>query len=336
MSKCLVTGASGFIGAHLVQALVARGDDVACLVRKSSRLEALAGLPIRFVYGDVTQPDALPAAVAECDVIYHMAGLTKALTRAALDRVNVGGTINLMQAAAASASPPVVVLVSSLAAVGPSVDGVPREPHDPCQPVSNYGRGKLAGERAAAELADRVPLTILRPPTVIGEGDTLSLSLFRSVALFRIHLVPGYRTKCYSMIHASDLAQCAIAAAERGKRVEAGNHASGVGIYYPADAEMPTFAEYGRLIARGFGRSGVFCIPTPLAAAWVTGAMGELLGQILRRPASMNFDKAREASAGNWICSPQSAVEDLGFRPAAPLADRFRQTCEWYRREGWV
>jgi nucleoside-diphosphate-sugar epimerase len=299
-------------------------------------VEALQDLPTRLVTGDVTQPDSLPSAMADCDVVYHLAGLTKALSRAALDRVNAGGATNLMQVAAARTSPPVVVLVSSLAVAGPAVDGVPREPQDPCRPISNYGRSKLAGEHAATKLADRVPLSIVRPPIVIGEGDLLTLNLFRSVALLRIHLMPGYRTKRFSIVHAADLAQCLIAAAERGKRVAPGSHKSGVGIYYPADDTMPTFAEFGRLIAQGFGRSGVFCIPMPREAVWTTGAIGELLGYLLRKPTSMNLDKAREAVAGSWVCSPRTATQELGFRPAVPLAERFRQTCEWYLREGWV
>lgn len=336
MAKCLVTGASGFIGTHLVRALVARGDEVTCLVRKHSRVAEIKDLPVYFVAGDITQPDSLPAAVQGCDVIYHLAGLTKALSRRALDRVNAQGTANLLQAVAACASPPVVVQISSLAAAGPASGQTPRMPSEPCQPVSNYGRSKLAGERAAIELAERVPVSIVRPPIVLGEGDLVSLGLFRSVKWLHLHGVPGFRARRFSVIHADDLVQGIIAIAEGGQRVTAASQTTGDGIYYLADSEMPTFAELGRLIAHGFGQCCVLCLPVPRILLRITGICGELMGQVRRSPVSLNLDKAREATAGSWICSPQTAARDVGFRPAAPLDERLRQTCEWYVREGWV
>ncbi len=336
MAKCLVTGASGFIGAHLVRALTARGDDVTCLVRPHSALEAIRDLPIRTVRGDVARPETLVAAVADCDTIYHLAGLTKALSRTALARVNTQGTENLMRAAAARSSPPVVVLVSSLAAAGPARGGIPCVPGDACQPVSNYGRSKLAGERAASALADRVPLSIVRPPIVIGEGDLLTLGLFRSIKWLHLHWVPGFRARRFSVVHADDLVQGLLAVAERGKRVAATEPSTGTGIYYLADAEIPTFAELGRSIGRGFNQGGVLCLPLPRAVLWTSGLFGEVVGQVRRWPMAMNLDKVREATAGSWTCSPQAATEDLGFQPALPLAERIRQTCEWYVREGWV
>ena len=343
MAKCLVTGASGFIGTHLVRALIERGDQVNCLVRRTSKLPRLNGLPIRLALGDITDAESLPPLLAECDVVYHLAGLTKALSVQEFLRVNAGGIEGLMQAAAALPTPPVVVFVSSLAASGPASNGHPREPHQPPQPVSNYGKSKLAGEIAAAEYADRVPLSILRPPIVIGEGDYLALGLFHTVYAFRFHLVPGLKPNRFSVVHVADLVQAIIAAGERGRRVTPKDSAVngtpdpiGQGIYFPADIEMPDFAELGQLIARGLGRDRVRCIHTPSFGVQVSGFLGEVAGQILRHPMSLNLDKAREAAAGSWTCSPRTANEELGFQPGAPLAERFRQTAQWYLREGWL
>jgi nucleoside-diphosphate-sugar epimerase len=273
-----------------------------------------------------------------------------------------------MQAAAQLPNPPVVIFVSSLAAAGPAVDGQPREPHHIPKPVSSYGKSKLAGEILASQLSDRVPLTILRPPIVIGEGDQLTLDLFHSVATFRFHLVPGWTPAKVSIIHAADLVQALILAAERGKRVTPAATAmlssgykilpdgaivprvpppdlitqqevapnAGQGIYFPADEAMPDFAEFGQLMARGLGRKRVRCVHTPHAGAFVLGAISEFVGKIIRKPMAMNLDKAREAVAGNWICSPRTAFEDLGFHPGASLDERFRQTVRWYCDEGWI
>lgn len=347
MAKCLVTGASGFIGTHLVRALVERGDEVSCLVRRTSKLSAFADLPIRFAEGDVTDAESLTAALAHCDVVYHLAGLTKALSREDFDRVNADGIDNLMQAAARRSSPPVVIFVSSLAAAGPAINGAPREPHELPRPVSNYGKSKLAGEIAAVNLAGRVPLSILRPPIVIGEGDVFSLDLFHSVSAFRVHMVPGWRARYFSVVHAFDLVDAMIAAAERGRRVPGMAYkvqnglvesieGKGQGIYFPTDPETPDFAEFGRLIARGLGRKDVICLPTPPLAVHATGILGEALGRVLGRPVTLNLDKAREATAGDWTCSPRTANLELGFQPKASLADRVRQTAQWYVQQGWL
>src|SRR5262245_34964850 len=131
MAKVLVTGATGFIGTKLTQRLVERGDDVTCLVRTSSRREALEPLGVRFVYGDVRDGDAVRAAVEGAQVVYHLAGLTTAFRAADLMAVNAEGFRKLAASCAAASSPPTLVFVSSLAAAGPSPADQPRTEGDP-------------------------------------------------------------------------------------------------------------------------------------------------------------------------------------------------------------
>ena len=125
--------------------------------------------------------------------MFHVAGRVRALHQQQFTQDNVQGTRNIVSAAAAQEKPPVVVMVSSLAAGGPNQPGVPRRESDDDQPVSAYGKSKLAAERAAAELADRVPLSIVRPPIIFGPADPASLAIFRGVKLMRLHAVPGLR-----------------------------------------------------------------------------------------------------------------------------------------------
>jgi nucleoside-diphosphate-sugar epimerase len=361
MQKVFVTGGAGFIGRHLIQALVEQGHEVTCLMRSTSRLKLLEGLPIQIAKGDVTDIDSLRAALAGYDVVYHLAGLTKALSLRKLLDVNAAGTHNVIQTAAARTNPPVVILVSSLAVAGPSPANQPREPHETPCPVSNYGASKLAGEIAAASLASQVPITIVRPPIVFGEADMLSLELFQPVVTFGVHTVPGMAARNYSLVHAGDLSQLLLLAAERGRRLKAsdrpldwrrwseadGNRqsmlidagfpaANGQGIYYAADDEQPTFAELGRLIATAAGRRRCLVLHTPDAVVRGLGLAGEGLGKLLGKPMSLNRDKAREATAGHWTCSTATAKAELGFAPAAPLIERLRQTVAWYREQGWI
>ena len=156
MAKILVTGASGFIGFHLTRALLDQGHEISCLVRKSSKLDRLAGLPIRRADGDVTDAESLRRVVPGHDAVYHLAGLVKAIHVPQLYQVNREGVANVAQACAAQTTPPVLLVVSSLAAMGPSSPHGPGWKRDPPTPVSHYGRSKLAGEQAARQWAKEV------------------------------------------------------------------------------------------------------------------------------------------------------------------------------------
>jgi nucleoside-diphosphate-sugar epimerase len=339
MAKVLVTGASGFIGTHLVAALAGRGDEVTCLVRKTSRVEPLREAGARLALGDVIDGDSVAPAVAGRDIVYHLAGCLMAVDSREFYRVNQQGVAAVAAACAAQTSPPVLIVVSSLAAAGPAANGKPRVESDPPAPVSHYGRSKLAGERAAEAVADRVPVTIVRPPIVLGEGDRLSLPLFRSIARFGVHVVPDIRRRPYSVIHADDLVQLLILAAQRGKRLpplEKADAAGRQGRYFAASDESPTYGELGRIIAAAMDRRSLWVIPATVPGVWLLGIAGEALSQIHRRPVFMNLDKVHEITAGPWLCSAEAAREDLRFAVRAPFTERIRQTCEWYRREGWL
>jgi dihydroflavonol-4-reductase len=237
MAKVLVTGASGFIGTHLVAALAAQGDAVTCLVRKTSKADHLQTLGARLLLGDVTDSDSLLTAVAGHQVVYHLAGRTLALKDREFYNVNRRGVAHVAKACAGQETPPVLVYVSSLAAAGPAIDGRPRVESDPTEPVSHYGRSKRGGEHAAESYAHRVPVTVVRPPIVLGEGDRLGLPLFRSAIRFGVHLAPGLKPQRFSLIHADDLVHLLILAAERGKRLPPlgqRGESAGQGYYFAA------------------------------------------------------------------------------------------------------
>lgn len=339
MAKVLVTGASGFIGSHLVETLIARGDEVTALVRRTSPADPLRSLGATLAHGDVTQAEGLREAVVGQSVVYHVAGSTRALRARELFEVNRRGVGNVARACAEQARPPVLVVVSSLAAAGPSPRGRLRTDADPLHPVSAYGRSKRAGEKAARQFADRVPITIVRPPIVLGERDRNGLAMFKAVARTGLHLVPGSAPETYSIIHAADLAQLLVLAAERGTRLApagACDPSDARGFYFAAGDQHPTWCQLGRMIGAALGRGRAFTLPVPMALAWTLAAGTEVVAQISRQPFYLGIDKFREVSAGSWACSPQKALEELGFSVAAPLAERLRQTVEWYRKTGWL
>ncbi|HVX14977.1 MAG TPA: NAD-dependent epimerase/dehydratase family protein [Pirellulales bacterium] len=331
--KALVTGANGFIGEHLIRTLLEHGDSVRALIRREAAAEPLRDLGVEVMLGDVTRPGALPAAVEGVDAVFHLAGLVKALRSGDLFRVNEEGARNIAAACARQTSPPVLVLVSSLAAAGPAPNGHPRTENDPAEPVSNYGRSKRAGEVAAAEFADQVPLTIVRPPVVFGEGDMHTCLLFQPIARHGVHAVPGWKPRKVSLVHADDLAEALRLAADKGERVQA-DGAAATGCYFVAGDQDPDYDKLGQLIGDAVGRRRVYVVRTPDWMGRCAGAASEVVSRLRGRPAIFNLDKMREASAGSWVCSSERIRNELGFRVARPLADRLRQTADWYARQG--
>lgn len=347
MARVLVTGATGFIGVHLVRQLRGQGDEVACLVRRTSTRTGLEPLGVEFIEGDVGEASSVVRAVAGCDVVYHLAGLTSALARSDLHRVNANGSRTVAAACAELSSPPVLMFVSSLAAAGPAAFDRPRVESDAPSPVSHYGRSKLAGELAIREFADRVPITILRPPIVFGEGDRASLPVFQSVQRFGVHMSPLWRSRSFSFIHAADLATALCAAAKSGKRLAAVGDASSnghahaparedVGVYFAAADEIVTYAEFGRRVGRALGRRRTAVIPNVAASVWMVALGSEAIARLRRKPMILNLDKAREAVAGSWTCSSEALIRDTAWQPAKSLDERLAETAAWYREQGWL
>lgn len=335
MGLAFVTGASGFVGSHLVEALVGRGWRVRCLVRKTSSVDFLTKLGADLVMGDVDQPEVLNAAMEGVDVVYHVAGLTCALTYEDLLRVNRDGVQRVMEAAAAQPKSPVVVLVSSIAASGPTSRGQVKLESDPAKPVSQYGESKLAGECVAMTFADRVPLTIVRPGIVFGPRDKGQIQLFQTLQTFRFFPIAGLQNPPLSYIHGEDLAEVLILAAERGKRVPPSDkRVPGEGIYFAVVDEHPTMADWGRMVRPMVKRpfAPIVCIPppVPMLAARISEGVNWLFG----KADIFNRDKIREAQAESWACSPAAIHRDLEFVPPKTLAQRLQETIDWYKTNG--
>lgn len=322
----LVTGGQGFVGSHLCARLVAEGHSVRVLARPSSRLDNLAGLDVEVLRGDVTEAAGLARAVAGCDAVFHAAAALKGLRERDLLRVNAHGTRNLAAAAAASARPPRFVYVSSAAAAGPSPGGrTPRTEEMPPEPLTWYGRSKLAGEEAVRATRG-LEWTIVRPPIVFGPRERDVLDYFRLARRGWLPVV-GRADRFYSLLYARDLAE---------GLVRAGTAAAGAGeTYFLAGPEVVSWAELGRLIGAALGVGGRV-LRIPEAAASAAGRLADLAAQARRRPAIFSSQKVLEMRAPAWVCSAAKAERDLGWRAATPLADALASTASWYREHGWL
>lgn len=309
----LITGATGFLGGAVVRALLrtgVAGARIRCVVRDPGRAASL-GLPAASLHAadltDSAGDEALAAAARGAAVVLHCAGALKAWGRAGYHAVNVDGTARLLRAVERASPRAHVVLVSSLAAAGPSVDGTGSAAMpDLARPVSEYGASKLASERLVVGHA--MPWTVVRPPVVYGPGDAATRLLFRQVR-GPIAVVPRARSPL-SVIHVDDV----VAALLRALEVRP------VGAVLPLDGPERTDTHaFVRAIAAACGRR-VRLLPVPIPIAATAAAVCDAFAMLTRSSSFFNRDKVRELKAPGWVADGGKAQAVLGFVPRVGLA----------------
>jgi dihydroflavonol-4-reductase len=317
-----VTGATGFVGSHLAEALLRGGVRPRLLVRDPARLLPEVREHAEVVTGDVEDAGSLVRFVDGCAVVLHLAGRLRAAREAEFDRTNRGGTEALVAALRERAPQARLVHVSSLAAAGPTPDPAGRYPDDPPAPVSAYGRSKLAGEAAARRHAGG--WTIVRPPAIYGPRDIDVLQFFRLAARGLVPLPAGERWM--SIAHVSDVVRAILAAA-------AAERPAGVlHLGEPAPTEMralvAALAEAGGVRAR--------VVPVPPALVRALGLAGDLAQRLGFRNVAMTGDKARELLARHWSARTEGSLRGIGLPGYVPFRDGAIATWAWYRQHRWL
>lgn len=339
MQKVLVTGASGFIGSHLVGELVQRGMHCCCLVRSQSRGQQLREMGAECIEGDIRHPESYRAHLANCDTVFHLAGLIHALSYEAMHDVNGVACGQLADACRAANSATKLVVVSSLAAVGPPLlDQDLRIEADEPTPISEYGRSKRAGETELQKRAGDIPITVIRPGIVFGPRDTSCLDIYRSIHRYRLHITIGYRTPPLSMIYVEDLVDLILSTAQQGETLQGdpGGEYSSEGYYFACDdSAFPNYREFGQMVAKSIDRA-VLVWPLWRWVGRLAGHSVQGINRLRGRSSMLNADKIREATVRSWASSCEKARHQLGFAPAQSLETRLRQTGDWYAEHGWL
>jgi dihydroflavonol-4-reductase len=321
--KTLVTGSNGFIGSALVEKLLQQGHQVVCLVRKSSNLQWLQNLPVTFCYADLLSGAGLSDALQDVDWIFHLAGVTKAKERSGYLDGNVTATRQLLQACRHSQK---FVYVSSQAAAGPSLQGRALTELDEPHPISIYGESKWLAEQEVHRHAQRLSVTIVRPPSVYGPRDRDIFVYFQNVNKgFLLVLAKG--TQRISMVHVADLVDGLILAAENPT-------ANGKTFYLCGDGEYD-WLTIGRYIAQAMAKKTI-TLHVPYGILHVVSKLDMLFSSISGKPALLNKDKVREMVQPSWLCSNQRAKTELGFQPRLTAEQGLAATAAWYRQNHWL
>ena len=300
--KIALTGATGFVGGHVLRRLQHEGHDIRALTRRKMRsLDR-----VEWVSGDLADRDALADLVDGCESVIHVAGVLKESTAAGFATGNISGTGNLLDIAVAGTCRH-FVHVSSLAAREPS--------------LSLYGASKAQAE-------DRVrhsPLSfaIVRPPAVYGPGDRETLDLFRMARRRVVFMPPAGRL---SLIHVDDLARLLVTLANPDSPADV--------TVEPDDGRTGGYdhREFAHMLGAALRRR-VVSVPTPRPLLSLAARLDRL---VRGKNARLTADRVAYFCHRDWVCDPSLAPPPDLWRATIPTPEGLVATAHWYRAEHWL
>ena len=319
----LVTGGTGFLGAHVVRALLARGREVRCLVRTGTPRDNLDGLPVEIAAGDLNDPASLARACAGADIVYHVAADYRLFARDPKEiyRTNVDGTRALLRAAS-DAGVTRFVHTSSVGALGLTADGSPADETTPValeDVVGHYKRSKFLAEREAEAAARAgLPVVIVNPSTPIGEYDIKPTPTGQIVSDFLARRMPAYVRTGLNLVDAKDVAEGHLLAAERGR----------VGEKYILGHRNMTLKEMLDALAAITGLAAPR-VRVPHAVPLVVGAIDTALARWTGRVPRVPLEAVRMSRKTMYFDSSK-AVRELGL-PQTDVTLALGRAVEWFR-----
>jgi nucleoside-diphosphate-sugar epimerase len=315
-----VTGATGFIGRNLVAHLVEKGVDVRAIVRHGASGPSIAGATV------LPSPLETPSLVdvfRGVHTIVHLAGVVNALSQRDYAAVNVEGTRAVVKAAQTVNAR--LVHISSLSVAGPASAAAPSTEEDPPNPITPYGRSKLASEDVVRS-AVGLRWTILRPAVVYGPSDRGLLPLFRWARRGFLPII-GRQDAAYTFVHVTDVAR-AIAAAIDG--------AADGQVFFVGHPRIVTPVDLGEHIQLAVGRRRILRVPLPRPIVRVAALVAEGIGRTRGKPMPLNLSRVRELWAPGFVCRVDRIRQQLNVAAEIDLPEGLADTARWYERESWL
>lgn len=325
--KAFVTGATGFVGSHLVDKLIEKGIEPYCLRRKTSNIKWLEGKPVKFVDGDLFSNEVLEDVIKDMDYVFHVAGVVKSKNKEGYVKGNQLATKNLVEITR-KVNPGIkkFVHISSLAVCGPTPTDEPlTEEYEP-KPMTTYGVTKLAAEHEVMKYKDEMNVTIIRPPAVYGPRDTEIFIYFQTFKKGLNSLI-GFGEKYLTLSYVKELVDGIILAAEKD--------ASNGQIYFIGSDKPYNWDEIGSTTSLILGNRSLK-LRLPHFFVFSVGYMAEFFGKVANKAVTLNVEKVKDITAARWVCSNEKAKRELGYNPTISLEEGFRETVDWYKMEGWL
>jgi UDP-glucose 4-epimerase len=332
MKRILITGATGFIGGHLVSEALKLGFQVTAAVRKSSNTSAIGldGVTLAILSFD-DQPKLVSelAKLGPFDYVIHNAGVTKAIEKQTYFDVNLGLTSRLVEAIIESKTTPErFVYVSSLAAIGAAphqkervfLDQIPR-------PLTQYGASKLSAEVWLRNQGTTFPWVIGRPTAVFGPGERDILQVIHMIKN-RLNITTGHRGQKLSFVYGADVAKALLLLAT--------TPVAAYKAYIISDGRDYTSKHLTKAVKQALGTHVTLNIHVPTWLMHPIAAIVEKIGGIRGKATPLNRDKMAELNAENWLCDSTNLKTDTGFEPQYDLFEGMRATVAWYKEHKWL
>lgn len=332
--RCLLTGATGFVGRNFLVEAVRQGRYRTIVVpvrnlerfRAQCRGDGFEDIPISVEPVEMEAPRWNFTALAPFDHVVHCAGILSAPTREDYFRVNVEGTVRLVESLAGT---PNIVVLSSQAATGPSPEGkAERVESDSPGPITDYGASKLAMEGEVARRFASKPILFLRPPMVLGPRDRATLPLFQ-LARSPVRPRVGITRKRYSFIAVDDLVRAIFAALDGGERWGSLVTKS----FFVANDAVITDDELITTCGRIAGRGGV-SVPIPTPVVLGLSKVVERVQLLRDRIPNLRADRVREMLPERWVVSTRAFEDAFRWKATTPLRKTLEETEAWYRKTG--
>jgi nucleoside-diphosphate-sugar epimerase len=325
--KAFVTGATGFVGSHLVDRLLSMNYEVFCLKRKTSNMRWLEGKNVNLVEGDLFDNNVLGDVIKKVDFVFHVAGVVKSKNKDGFFKGNVEATKNLIEIAN-KVNPNLkrFVYISSLAACGPNPDDKPLTEDYIPRPVTTYGISKRAAEKEILKFRDKLPVTIVRPPAIYGPRDAEILIYFQTYKK-GLNSIIGFDKKYLSLVYVEDFVTGIILAAK--SEIKSGS------IFFISDDGEYNWNEIGVVTSKLLNKKS-FKIRIPHFVVYTVGSFAQMFSIFSKNAATLNIEKCFDITRKKWVCSNEKAKSELGFRPEYNLERGFKKTIEWYKENKWL